>query len=236
MLLALGSLWAARNGRFWQAGILGFLSALTRLTGWVLVIPLAYEYWQQHRAKQSVSQSRSIASRTMLRALHPSLLATILPGIAIVVFLLWRWQAGLPPINVIYEKYWYQTTGYPGADLISAIKSLFFGGTARSNELIALALDLSATILLISTTVIAFRQLGITYGLYSAMLLLFMLLPSSDVKPLYSFSRYTLAFFPTFMLMAKAGERPSVNRLILYPSLLLYLYFSGQFFAWGWVA
>jgi hypothetical protein len=33
-----------------------------------------------------------------------------------------------------------------------------------------------------------------------------------------------------------AGERPSINRLILYPFLLLYLYFSGQFFVWGWVA
>ena len=47
LLLALGSLWAARNGRFWLAGSLGFLAALTRLTGWVLVAPLAYELWRQ---------------------------------------------------------------------------------------------------------------------------------------------------------------------------------------------
>jgi hypothetical protein len=68
------------------------------------------------------------------------------------------------------------------------------------------------------------------------MLLLFMLLPRSELKPLYSFSRYTLVFFPTFMILGDIGRRPWPNRLILYPSFLLYLYFAGQFFMWGWVA
>ena len=68
------------------------------------------------------------------------------------------------------------------------------------------------------------------------MMILFILLPTSELKPIYSFSRYALAFFPAFMLLGAAGKRPLVNRLILYPSILLYLYFSGQFFIWGWVA
>jgi hypothetical protein len=33
-----------------------------------------------------------------------------------------------------------------------------------------------------------------------------------------------------------AGRNPWSHRLIAYPSLALYLYFSGQFFMWGWVA
>ena len=68
------------------------------------------------------------------------------------------------------------------------------------------------------------------------MLLFFMLLPSSEFKPLYSFSRYALAFFPTFFLLATAGANGKAHRLILYPTILLYLYFSAQFFIWGWVA
>ena len=79
-------------------------------------------------------------------------------------------------------------------------------------------------------------ELTRTYGLYTVMLLFFMLLPVSEFKPLYSFSRYTLAFFPTFMILAQAGKNPWINRLILYPSFILYLYFSGQYFLWGWVA
>jgi hypothetical protein len=82
----------------------------------------------------------------------------------------------------------------------------------------------------------AYRKLDPTYGLYSTVLLLFMLLPASSQKPLFSFSRYALAFFPMFMVFGLAGKNPWINRLILYPSIGLYLYFSGQFFMWGWVA
>jgi hypothetical protein len=67
------------------------------------------------------------------------------------------------------------------------------------------------------------------------MMLFFMLLPTSLEKPLFSFGRYTLVFFPTFMVLGQAGKHPWRHRLILYPSLLLYLFFSGQFFLWGWV-
>jgi len=58
----------------------------------------------------------------------------------------------------------------------------------------------------------------------------------TDLKPLYSFSRYALSFFPMFWVWGNAGKNPWLNRLILYPSLLLLLYFSGQFFIWGWIA
>jgi hypothetical protein len=110
-------------------------------------------------------------------------------------------------------------------------------GTGRTGEF-TLWFDFFTALLLLTTTVWAFFRWRHqpSWGLYAALLLLFMLLPSSEFKPLYSFSRYALAFFPTFFLLAQAGERPFANRLILYPSLLLYLYFSAQFFIWGWVA
>jgi hypothetical protein len=222
MLLALGSLWAGRNGRFWLAGTLGLLASLTRLTGWVLVIPLLCEWWQQRRDLTA----RSLAN----------LIAITLPGLGLLLFLGWRWWAGLPPINEMYTQYWYQTTGFPGQDIITAVHTLFFGGEARANEYLALALDFGTVLLLVSTTAVALRRLPRSYALYAAFLLLFMLLPTSEFKPLYSFSRYALAFFPTFWLLAHWGQNPWINRLILYPSLLLYLYFSGQFFIWGWVA
>jgi hypothetical protein len=38
------------------------------------------------------------------------------------------------------------------------------------------------------------------------------------------------------MILGDAGRRPWPNRLILYPSIALYLYSAGQFFMWGWVA
>jgi hypothetical protein len=67
-------------------------------------------------------------------------------------------------------------------------------------------------------------------------LLLVTLMTSVEQRPLNSLSRYTLVFFPTFVLLGLLGHRAWINRLILYPSLALLLYFSGQFFIWGWVA
>ncbi|MCB8992237.1 MAG: hypothetical protein H6665_16560 [Ardenticatenaceae bacterium] len=237
LLLALGSFWAGRNGRFWLAGTLGFLAASTRLTGWVLVIPLLYEEVKRKREEGGEKKEGSFfSSLPALFAPRSSLLAAALPGIALVLFMVYRWWLGLPPLNVIYEQYWYQTTSLPGRDVFTAVSTLCCGGAARSNEPIQLTFDLLCTLLLLGTTYAAFRRLGAAYGLYSLMLLFFMLLPTSPVKPLYSFSRYTLAFFPTFMLLGLWGKRPLLNRLILYPSLALTLFFSGQFVIWGWVA
>jgi hypothetical protein len=151
------------------------------------------------------------------------------------VFLLWRWWAELPSLNQVYTQYWLQTTGLPGVDLLRAINALLFGGSARPGDF-NLWFDIFCAFLLIAGTLLIFRRLPLTYGFYSALLLLFIMLPASELKPLYSFSRYLLAFFPVFMLLAQAGQDSWRHRLILYSSLILYLWFSGQFFLWGWVA
>lgn len=217
LLLAMGSIWAARRDRFWLAGILGLIAPLVRLTGWVLAAPLAYEY---------------LARRDFnWRRIEWSGLATLLPLAGTGLFLLYRETSGLPSLATIYSTYWYQETAIPGQDLITAIRQMIAGGATFT-----LFFDFFCALLLLATTIVALRRLPRVYGLYSLMLFLFMLIPTSELKPLYSFSRYALVFFPTFMVLGQAGRRPWTNRLIVYPSALLYLYFSGQFFMWGWVA
>ncbi len=225
ILFSLGAIWRARHGRFWQAGGLGLLASLTRLTGWALVVPLAYEAWRQKTKNEK---------RKWWRRLPFAEPGVWLPLLGFIGFVGWRWRAGFPSLPVMYEQYWFQTTGLPGADLWTAVQTIFFGGAARAGHF-TLYFDFFCAILLIVTTLFTFRKLGATLGLYSAMMLLFILLPASPFKPLFSFSRYTLAFFPTFMLLGMAGKRPWLNRLILYPSIALTLYFTGQFFSWGWV-
>ncbi len=231
LLLALGSLWMAKYGRFWWAGILGFVATLTRNTGALLVIPLAYQYW--HRCLGSGKWKIEPTSWT--RQIIGQGIAVLLPGAAFVLFVAYRALIGLPSLGRIYNEYWYQETGIPGQDLLRALNTMFLGGQARAGEL-TLWFDFFIAFLLIVTTILAFKRLGMMWGLYTAVMLFFILLPTSDLKPLYSFSRYALAFFPTFFLLGEWGKNPWVNRLILYPSIILYLYFSGQFFIWGWVA
>lgn len=239
LLLALAALWAGRNGRFAWAGLFGFLAAATRLTGWVLAAPLAY-YALRQTTTTIFSPLRFTphASRFALPlspALLRNLLFAALPGLALLLFLAYRSWLGLPPLTEVYGRYWFQRTGIPGQDILTAAQTLFLGGEVRRNELFALALDFACVLLLLVTTPLSFRRLGAGYGLYAALLLLFMLLPTSTVKPLYSFSRYALAFFPAFMLLAQWGQNCWVHRLLLYGFLALALFYSGQFFMWGWV-
>jgi hypothetical protein len=49
LALSFGSLWLARSGRWWGAGVVGLLAALTRINGLLLVPALAIEAWLQWR-------------------------------------------------------------------------------------------------------------------------------------------------------------------------------------------
>jgi hypothetical protein len=49
LALAFGSLWLARSDRWWAAGVLGGLAALTRVNGLVLIPALGVEAWLQWR-------------------------------------------------------------------------------------------------------------------------------------------------------------------------------------------
>lgn len=234
LLLALGSLWMGFNGRFEAAGLLGLLAALTRLMGWVLVVPLAYAFWDRHLGQGSWKID-PVSSWSLQLARKAT--AVFLPLVGSLLFVLYRAWLGLPGLSRIYAKYWFQRTSIPGADLLRALRGMVGLGVGRPGEF-TLWVDFLVTILLLVTTIWALwrwrYKLG--WGLYAAMLLLFMLLPTSELKPLFSFSRYALAFFPAFFLLAEWGKDGIVHRLILYPSLILYLYFSAQFFIWGWVA
>jgi hypothetical protein len=232
LFFSLAALWAARHGRAWPAGLWGFLASLTRLTGWILLVPLAYEYGRRHCGRwQGGNGKWQLAIGRYRLSLGATLTSCLLPLLGSLLFILVRWWLGLPPLPDVYRHFWYQTTSFPGADLWTAGRLMVAGEAAFT-----LYLDFAATLFLAGTTLLAFRRLGPTFGLYSAMLLLFMLLPASELKPLFSFSRYALVFFPTFMLMGLAGRNRWLSRLILYSSLALYLYLSGQFFMWGWVA
>ena len=49
LLSIVAALYAARRGRWWLAGAAGGAAALTKQLGVVVVLPLLWELWQQHR-------------------------------------------------------------------------------------------------------------------------------------------------------------------------------------------
>jgi hypothetical protein len=216
LLLAVGALWAGRRDRWWLAGLLAMLATWTRTAGVVLALPLLFEYLRQRDYR--------------LDRVRLSLLAAGLPVLALVSFLSWRTAAGLPSMARLYELYWLQVTSFPGRDVLTGLRLILTGeGELR------LYLDLGSLIFIVLVSVLAWFRLPRVYGVYSVSMLLFILLPHSDLKPLFSFSRYALVFFPGFMALGDIMKEPWPSRLIFYPFVALLLFFSGQFFIGGWV-
>lgn len=57
LALSFASLWLARTNRWWGAGVIGGLAALTRINGLVLIPTLAIEAWLQWRAHRRLQVS-----------------------------------------------------------------------------------------------------------------------------------------------------------------------------------
>jgi hypothetical protein len=79
------------------------------------------------------------------------------------------------------------------------------------------------------------RALPREFALYATVMFLAPLFRMTTTQPLVSMLRYVLVLFPMFMLWARWGKNGWVNRAVIYVSFPLNLYFSAQFWMWGWV-
>jgi hypothetical protein len=216
-LLVVGAFYWGRGGYWFLAGLCAGLAALTRLAGWVLAIPLLFEYLRQRGFSYQ---------RIRLDGLAP-----FLAPAGLIAFLAFRLTHGMPPISQVYQDYWLSRPAPPWTDILGAL-----GALAGGNATLILALNLATVLLFIALTVMAWRGLPAVYGLYMAVMLLLLLSTSTTGRPLNAMIRYVLPLFPAFMILGEAAGRPWLNRLIVYPSTGLLIYLAGQFVMWGWVA
>ncbi len=61
LALSFATLWLARTNRWWAAGVLGALAALTRVNGLVLIPALAVEAWLQWRVHRRIETAPMVA-------------------------------------------------------------------------------------------------------------------------------------------------------------------------------
>ena len=234
LFLALASFSSARAGRFGSAGIYGGLASMTRLTGWCLALPLAWEAYVRWRAAGDADPAEG--ARFDHRALVRALAFSAIPVIATAGFLVYRRSLGFPPLDETFRLYWARTPGVPGQDLVTAARALFFGGPARAEQLQLMWVDFASVVAMLAATPLVFRRLGSSYGLYMAAILFFLLLATSSVLPLYSVARYVPPLFPAFLLLSLlTKERRLVRGGLLICSLCLWLVFSALFFSRNWV-
>jgi Gpi18-like mannosyltransferase len=210
LFLVLASLLAAKRKQWIWAALFGSLAALTRLQGVLIFVPLTYIWWRQ----------------TGKRAWMQAIILGLIP-LSTLSFLFYTRLS----LIGMYQNAWNQTLVWPWMNIWAALGRLMSGvGTLID------MLNLAVTVLFGILCVVAWYRLPREWFLYSAAMFLVPLFRMNSMQPLVSMSRYVLVLFPLFCLLGKWGQKPWVNRLIVYAGFLAALYFSAQFFSWGWVA
>jgi Gpi18-like mannosyltransferase len=214
LMASIAAFYYARRGRWAMAGIWGMMASLTRVTGLMLLLPLAWEYFSQ--------------KKFTLGMLRPAVL----------------WLALVPGGIVLYMSYLYinfdrplafaetQASGW-GHELTPIWGSFTHDISFLVNQSeLWVIYELAATVLLATLTVIAVRKLPGSYTIYMIMSLLLPLVGGTTK----SMSRYLLVVFPLFILLAQFTKKRPVYIVLSALSILLLAVSTMAFVTGRWVA
>lgn len=229
LFLAAGCFYAARRDRWWLAGFCGFLAALTRTHGMLLLIPLGIMFVRQQGWRPRCWRANPIG-------------LTLIPMglLAYMAYLRQVWDDPLMMVRV--QKMWERYTSQPFATLRAGVTDVDgcavrdwnagvdFCWADRIREQPTLAtirdfnwrwglsesdfVELVATLFLLALTALAFRYLPLAYSSYLAAGFILPLWSPSSVHPLMSMHRFTLILFPAFIVLALLSQAQPLQRLL----------------------
>jgi hypothetical protein len=200
-----------------MASTIGFLAAMSRVEGVLLVIPFAIEWYMQYKAD--------------LGAHLRSLFAGALIPCGLFAYMAYLWVLRGDPLYFSHVQiHWNRHLAAPWVSVINAFHKI---AVATSDQTIAnQGLEVAFTALMIAVLIVGWKQLRPPYIAYMALSILIPMSTSS----LMSMPRFALVLFPMYAIMARAGERPWVNNLIVAFSLPLLGLFTVLYADWYWVA
>jgi hypothetical protein len=215
LALVLGSFLASRSSRWFVAGMLGGLSALTRVNGLLLIPSLAADAWTEWRATR----------RLQLTWGWIGLVAVGFGG----YLLLNLFVYGDPfAFLQIQSEHWFKSFAWPWVGIGGVIDRL--GDPSLENvavlglaELAAIGLGLVGTVY----SLIHFRGAWTVWMAGSWVLFV-------STAFVLSVPRYAIAMFPLFAWFAVLAERRWLGIAIGVVSVVLLLWFSGRFALGSW--
>jgi hypothetical protein len=214
--LTVASFYYMREHKWWIAGVVGFFAALTRVEGVLLLVPFLME-WSAVRGSSKKSDRFGLCAGALIPL-----------GLAIYMAYLWILRAD-PLYFSHVQIHWNRHLAPPWVSLINAFDKLAHGsGVQVAHE----SLEVAFTFLMIAVLLAGWHSLRPSYIAYMA---LSILVPMSTSN-LLSMPRFALVLFPMFAILARWGERPWVNNVILAFSLPLLGLFTVLFADWYWVA
>ena len=204
------------NTRSWAwSGFWTFCSILTRLQGAALMIPMIYLMLSDPPFLRKTAHWAGL----------------VIAGFGGVFYLFLRSLEGTGSVFPSVESEWLARLAVPGESFLYGIKAMLSG----SSSFIDL-LNFVTTTMFLSLIIIGWKRIPLEYNLFAAMNLLILSARVVETQPLNSMIRFSLTLFPAFYTLGILGKQPWARRIIIYISLPLSLYLSGQFFVWGWVA
>ncbi len=231
LALSVGSIYAARRERWGLAAALAAVATVTRVTGVLLVVPIAL--WQLRR----------------YRSLRPQMVWLVLPPAALGGFLAYMQLRGYGWMAPFHNQHAHRFGG-PLATLTAAVRAAgnglsatvagqsplspsLGGALSPSFDSVVLALVLVLTIAALAAT---FRRLPLEYGVFAGLALLVSIASQTRVQPLEGIDRYALTIFPLWMAAgAWLTERRALRPVLIIGAGLLAFY-SFQFATWAFVA
>lgn len=225
LFCAVGALYAARRGIWESAGLLGIGAALSRLMG-ILVAPLLLVEWgMQRRAKAPEDRPPRWAALAGL--------AVPLGTLAYMAFLARRF--GDPLAFAAGSAAWGREPRPVWAMLGMLVQTPpggWLAGLAAETLPLNDWIDALAAAAFLALGLVLLRQRRWSEAVF---VILGVLIPLNSGLWM-SQRRYVWVLFPAFMLLARWGERPWLNRAITLLFALGLALFSALFAAWHWVA
>lgn len=202
LFLSLATFYYGLKKKFLYAGIFGFFASITRVTGALLFIPLAWEYLKEN--------SFNIKSVFTLKVLP----IFLIPLGTLVFFLYHYFRFGNFFLFFEIEKNWGR------AFVLQKDQFSFFSNSAIVN----FCLDALFVAFILIIIYLVFRKLRISYGLY--MLATVAIALSSG--NLMSIGRYILVLFPIYILLASIKNQ-SIRQVWIFISILLLAMYTVLF-------
>jgi len=198
IMLLIGSFYYARKDKWLLVGILGFLLALTRPNGAVVILPLLYLYL------------KNISFR--FKQIRPNILFLLLLPLGLLLFALYQYYLTGDLLAYVHAM---QTPSW-GHKLTNPIIVLYVSIFQLKNHIFIVAASIFIVLYLLFVYI---RDIGMPYLLLG---MLFIFLPlSNGFASMGRMMRYMLVIFPIFIIFAKIGNTNNKDMLLTITLALL---------------
>lgn len=229
LFLTVLSFYQIRHSQWWLAGLFGFLTALTRPLGLLLLFPFCYEYLRQHNFKLRNIRFDFMSGLCILMSI----------GIyALYCYFLFHDLLAFSHAQTVWDR----KLSIPGYAILRTIKAIIISHGFVSFQALRNILDLVSVLFVMVLVILGFvgpwkfpRSLWI-YAIGAAVFFLFPLcVPFGGLYPLVSMPRFMLGVFPAFIVLAgsRLERTPGLVYLIVSSSLLFFL--LSQFLTGHWI-